>query len=118
MGVVLVSTFLVEQSNPCRQLRRPIQDRLTSSDELLGSQRPEPSSTLDCPHPRRLQRRERQQAITLVTISADAQLTNDDLALIQHRGHGEPLCGSIPIRNMTNLLTEHRMGTPRRASLK
>jgi hypothetical protein len=36
MGVVLVSTFVVEESNPCRQLRRHIQDRLTSSDELLG----------------------------------------------------------------------------------
>ena len=48
---------------------------------------------LDGPDSRRIQRRERQQPITLVTISADAQLANDNLAMVQHRGTCDPCAG-------------------------
>ena len=93
-GVVrvgLVGLPGVEEPSPGRQRGRHIQDGLAGRDELLGQQRPEPAGGFDRPRPWLEGRREREQPVALSTIRVDAELTDQRLLIVEHRGGVGPL---------------------------
>jgi hypothetical protein len=68
--------LVVEHAYPRRQLRRHVQHCLTRGDKLLRQQRTKSSRTLDGPYPRHICRRELQQPIALMSVSAHPQLAD------------------------------------------
>jgi len=86
MRVGLVAAPAVEQPCPSRQLGRHVQHPLARTHQLLGQQRACARRALDRPDVRLEALGEGQQPISLQAIGADAELTDELLMTVEHRG--------------------------------
>ena len=87
VAVGLVAALGVEDPNPSRQLGRHVDDVFAGSDELLSQQGTDTGRALDRPATRFEPRRERQQPVALLTVSADPDLVDDLFGRVEDRGH-------------------------------
>ena len=81
----------VKQPHPRRQRRWDVNDPFTGGDELLREQRAETAGGFDRPRPWLERCREPQQPVALSTIRSDAQLADQFLGVVEHRGGVGPL---------------------------
>ena len=112
----LVDPATLEQPHPRRQLRWHIDHLLAGADELLGEHRTHPRRSLDSPGARLEPCRPLQQPASLMPIGVDTDRVDDVSERSTTTTVWDPLCGSIPMMNMSCSLFSW-LGSPRQAHL-